>query len=265
MKRAMSVAGSFYPASKEEIRRYFEHFETIYNEHATLPKLQPKAVIVPHAGYIYSGFTAHIAYRLFQKSNLKRFVVIGPSHRVGFYGSSLCGFSSYETPFGELEADLELMSELQKSFNLSCISQAHQEHSTETQFPFLAYYLQQSKILEIVYGQEDPKELAKVIKYLLQKEDVGVIISTDLSHFYSLSEAQKLDAICIEAMTKKEPTLIHQGCEACGKIGVEALLLVAKELHLEPTLLDYRTSADANGDSSNVVGYVSVAFAKESE
>ena len=260
MIRRESVAGSFYPAHEEEIEKYFRYFIDVYDKHASLPKITPKAVIVPHAGYIYSGFTASIAYRLLQKSGIKKFVVIGPSHRVAFRGSSMCPFESYATPFGALAPDKALFNALKERFDLPCYPQAHAEHSTEVQFPFIKYFIPDAKIVEIVYSDENPANVAKIIEFVLEQEGYGVIISTDLSHFYTQKEAQKLDAICAEAVERLDTALLHRGCEACGKIGVEAMLLAAKKLHLVPHLLDYRTSADASGDTSRVVGYLSAAF-----
>jgi AmmeMemoRadiSam system protein B len=149
---------------------------------------------------------------------------------------------------------------LQERFSLPCLPQAHAEHSTEVQFPFVKYYMPEAKIVEIVYSDEEPRNLAPVIEFVLEQKDWGVIISTDLSHFYTLQEAKKRDAICIAGVEKLDPHLLHAGCEACGKIGVEAMLLAAKKLSLKPTILDYRTSADASGDVQSVVGYLSVAF-----
>lgn len=261
MTRRESVAGSFYPAHEEDEKRYFERFNEILKRHnVKLPNITPKAVIVPHAGHIYSGFTANIAYRLLRQSALSCFVIIGPSHRVAFEGSSMCAFTSYATPFGPLLWDEAMYEELARRFDLACLAQAHAEHSTEVQFPFIKYYMPDARIIEIVYGREDPKRLASIIEFVLAKEGWGVIISTDLSHFYTLEEAKRLDAICIEAIEHLDYELLHRGCEACGKIGVEAMLLAAKDKGLIPYILDYRTSADASGDSSRVVGYLSVAF-----
>ena len=262
MKREMSVAGTFYPAQSSEIQRYFEHFTRVYDENFELPKLTPKALIVPHAGYIYSGFTANIAYRLLQGSGLKNFVIIGPSHRVGFYGASMCEFESYETPFGELQNAQELSRELKQNFNLQCIKDAHHEHSTEVQFPFVKHYIQDAKIIEIVYGQIDPQELSKIIDFVLEIKDTGIIISTDLSHFYTLKEANKLDNICADAIKNLDLKKLHTGCEACGAIGVEAMMLSAKKRGYHVSLLDYRTSADASQDKSRVVGYLSACFSE---
>lgn len=254
--RRMSVAGAFYPAEPEEILRYYEHFNSLANA----PKLSSKAIIVPHAGYIYSGFTANIAYNVLKNSNIKNLLVVGPSHRVAFEGSSICDFEIYDTPFGELKSDSDMSEYLIKEFNLNSYEQAHHEHSTEVQFPFIKHYMPNTNIVELVYSKEDPTNLAKIIKYVYEKEDWGIVISTDLSHFYNIDKANELDSICESAIKDLDLSLLHKGCEACGIIGVEAMMMVAKGLDLKPNILDYRTSADASEDRSNVVGYLSACF-----
>lgn len=260
MKRNMSVAGSFYPARSVELERYFEHFSEVYDEKFTLPTKKSRAVIVPHAGYIYSGYTANIAYRILQNSDVKNLLVIGPSHKVVFDGVSLCDYSSYETPFGDIKSSQSLYEKLNDNFSLECISNAHFEHSTEVQFPFIKHYLDGVNIVEIVYSQADPLYVSKIIDFVLQQKDCGVIISTDLSHFYNLEDANRLDNICLSAIKKLDVDLFHSGCEACGDIGVEAMIISAKKLGLTSQILDYRTSADASDDTSRVVGYVSACF-----
>lgn len=260
MLREMSVAGTFYPARAVEIERYFEHFSNIYNEALTLPHLKSRAVIVPHAGYIYSGYTANIAYRVLQNSPIKNLVVIGPSHRISFNGVSICDETAYETPFGNINSNNELVKNLQELFDLRSITQAHAEHSTEVQFPFIKYYLNDVKIVELVYSSVNAESISKIIDFVLEQDDCGVVISTDLSHFYSLEDANQLDNICISAIKKRDIDLLHSGCEACGMTGVEAMLLSAKKLGLNSTILDYRTSADASNDTDRVVGYVSACF-----
>jgi hypothetical protein len=262
MKREMSVAGSFYPAQSSEIERYFKHFTEVYDENFKLPLIQTRALIVPHAGYIYSGFTANIAYRVLQQSKFKNFVIIGPSHKLGFYGASLCEFKSYETPFGELPSAQELLLKLKENFTFESLRDAHHEHSTEVQFPFIKYYFPDANILEIVYGAIDATKISKIINFLLEQEDTAIIISTDLSHFHTLSKANNLDAICINAIKQLDINELHKGCEACGKFGVEAMLLSAKQKGLHVRVLDYRTSADASNDSSRVVGYLSACFSE---
>jgi len=256
----MSVAGTFYPRRAIELERYFEHFSAIYDENFTLPDTRTRVIVVPHAGYIYSGYTANVAYRVLQKSGIKKFVVIGPSHRVAFNGISLCEFSSYDTPFGKIDAIEDLAPKLKDKFSISCVKEAHFEHSTEVQFPFLKYYIEDVTILELVYSYANARYVSEIIDFVLEQDDVGVVISTDLSHFYNLSEAHRLDNICLRAIEKLDIEMLHSGCEACGNIGVEAMIHSAKKLGLTSHVLDYRTSADASNDTSRVVGYTSAYF-----
>ena len=262
MRREMSVVGSFYPARDVEIERYFEHFNTILaEEQIALPALSPKAVIVPHAGYIYSGLSANAAYRVLTQSGLKNLLILGPSHRVALEGASLCEAQNYETPFGDIAYAKELHEALSERFGLRRTI-IHAEHSTEVQFPFIKHYMPHAKITEIIYGRVQPSYLSEIIDFALAQENTGVIISTDLSHFYTQEEANKLDGICLHAIESLDISLLHRGCEACGILGVEAMLMSAKKNSLKPHLLDYRTSADAGGDTSRVVGYVSACFSQ---
>ena len=261
--RETTVAGEFYPANAQEIESMFDHYNKILDEHLEDAKLlqhKPRAIIVPHAGYIYSAFTANIAFRLLQNSHAKRVVVIGPSHRVYLKGTSISDFDQYETPFGTLPIDKKLVNELKEKFGLLFIPEAHQEHSTEVQMPFVKTYDKEASVVELVYGDEDPNRLSKVITYLLDDPDTVIVISTDLSHYYDIRKAKHLDTICMDAIRNLDPSELHEGCEACGKIGIEAILIAAKIKGLKPILLDYRTSADASGDESQVVGYMSAAF-----
>jgi AmmeMemoRadiSam system protein B len=260
MKREMSVSGSFYPQKAVEIERYFKHFNDIYTKNFELPSAKSRVVIVPHAGYVYSGYTANIAYKVLQKSGVKKFVIIGPSHRVAFDGVSLGDFSSYETPFGDLDADVEMGKKLKEKFALSYFGEAHHEHSTEVQFPFIKHYVLDAKVVELVYGRVKASKLYEIINFVLAQDDYGLIISTDLSHFYNLQDANNLDKICLKAIEKLDEELLQSGCEACGITGVKAMIMSAKELSLSSNLLDYRTSADASGDEKRVVGYMSAYF-----
>lgn len=259
MIREMSVSGLFYPDESDEIQRYFEHFNKIYDAKLSLPDIKSKAVIVPHAGYVYSGFTANIAYKILKNSDIENFIVIGPSHKVGFRGISLCEDEGYDTPFGEIQNAQEIVNELKQMFNLKTLI-THAEHSTEVQFPFIKYYLPHAKIVELIYGDAEPEVISEIIDFVLNQKNCGVIISTDLSHFYNLEDANKLDNICLNAISSLDTDMLDNGCEACGKLGVKAMLMSAKKLNLTPHLLDYRTSADASHDNAKVVGYVSACF-----
>ena len=266
--RSTVVAGQFYPAGKDEIIKMIDHYNTILDTHADIKKLfslRPRAVIVPHAGYIYSGFTANVALRMLSAQNLKRIAVIGPSHRVYLDGISVADYESYETPLGVLNIDKETVKVLERRFGIHFYPDAHQEHSTEVQMPFIKHYMPDVSVVELVYGDVAPQELADVIDYLLEDPQTAVVISTDLSHYYDIEKAKRLDSICLDAIMNLKPSELHQGCEACGKRGVEAMLVSARHKGLRPHILDYRTSADASGDRSQVVGYVSVAFTQEDQ
>ena len=266
VKRVANVAGSFYPNSCPDVKDMINHFNQILNKvlkSKDILNISPRAIIVPHAGYIYSGFTANVAYVAAKNSNAKRVIVIGPSHRVYLDGISGSFYDSYETPCGDLIIDKEYLSHLASIFDIKFINEAHFEHSTEVQMPFIKHYFNDIKVIEFVYGDIDPVYLSKMCEAILSNKDNLIVISTDLSHYYSLVEAQKRDILCIKAVDLLDEKILHQGCEACGKIGVEAIILAAKSLKLKPIVLDYRTSADASGEESSVVGYMSAAFIEQ--
>lgn len=261
MKRKMSVSGSFYPSRPAEITQLFASFNNRLEEtqhQSLLTEKATKAIIVPHAGYVYSGFTANCAYRVLAKQSLSSIIVIGPSHRTHLHGISLCEASSYETPLGDIQRS-SLLQELKARFSLAQ-KIPHVEHSTEVQFPFIKHYLTGVTIVEIIYGLVEPDEIQRIIEYALALPDTGVIISSDLSHFYSLEEARKIDSLCLKAIDNLDTSILQQGCEACGLTGIESMISSAHNLNLSPEILDYRTSADASDDTSRVVGYVSAIF-----
>lgn len=262
--RTMSVAGSFYPSTAAEINEMIAHFNSVIETHPEIEKefsqLKGNAIIVPHAGWIYSGFTANVAYQILSNTAPKTIIVIGPSHRVGFDGISISDLIHYQTPLGALKIDTQLVNELMDKFALPYYPEAHHEHSTEVQMPFIKHYLPDSQVVELVYAYAEPSMIEPIIDYCLSRKDTSVVISTDLSHYHELSQAQKLDSICLEAIQEENTDKLHQGCEACGIIGIEAMLNVAKTKHLHNMILDYRTSADASLDTSRVVGYASALF-----
>lgn len=258
-ERKLAVAGTFYPNNKDEIKRYINHFNKILEDNNIKidTTIDPRALIVPHAGYIYSGFTANLAYRYLPKG-IKNIIVIGPSHKFAFRGASVGLYETYPTPFGDLNINKSLSEELVDKFSfLGFDDKVHCEHSTETQFPFINYYASDIKVVELIYSDCDFTNIASVIEYLLQDIENFVVISTDLSHFYTLNEAKEKDNICLNAIVNKDISLLSKGCEACGMIGVKALLSNISKLNMKTKLLDYRTSADASKDEARVVGYCS--------
>ena len=262
--RKASVAGQFYPAKCQEInndiQRFNQRFEQIKipDETATV---RPRAVIVPHAGYIYSGFTANMAYRFLQNSNAKRIIVIGPSHHHYFKGISGSYYEQFETPCGNLEIDSAYLFALAKEFNIAFEPKAHaQEHSTEVQMPFIQHYFKDVKVIELVYSDMEVSLLSEMIRALLNNPENLLVISSDLSHFHTLEIAKRHDYACLKAVEELKVETLQKGCEACGLLGIQALLMASQKSNLQTTLLDYRTSADASGDERSVVGYMSAMF-----
>jgi AmmeMemoRadiSam system protein B len=260
-KRVAGVRGAFYPKNCLEIGSMIKTWNRVLDEKLAdknILKEIPRAIIAPHAGYIYSGFTANFAHRLLANSKAKRVLVFGPSHHVYIDGMSASEQDIYETPCGDIEIDKEYLQTIKKQFPLNFVEKAHRvEHSTETQMPFIKHYLPKAKVIEFIYGKADYKKIAKLIHYLLKDRDNVIVISTDLSHFYTQESAKKLDNICLHAISQKEVSMLDKGCEACGMIGVKAMLEVSKVSNLAVEILDYRTSADVSKDESSVVGYVS--------
>ena len=265
-RREAGNAGAFYPNSAEQIESLIDRFNDILDNNLKekeLLNLEPKAIISPHAGYIYSGFTANFAHRLLANRKAKRVVVIGPSHHVYFKGISGSFFESYQTPLGEIAIDKEYLHVIQKLFGIGFTPKAHKlEHSTETQMPFIKHYQPKAEVIELIYGDVDFQEVAKIVSWLLEDSLTTVVTSSDLSHFYNEKQAYSLDNICINGIEKLDNEILNIGCEACGIVGIKALVQSAKEHNLKSTILDYRTSGDVSGDKERVVGYLSVAFTK---
>jgi len=264
MVRIAGNRGRFYPDRCSQIEEMIAGFDHLIAEHIsdqTYLSLRPRAVIVPHAGYVYSGFTANIAYRLLSNSAPKRVIVIGPSHHLYFEGISGSMLERYETPCGDLPIDGSYLSVLAAKYPIVYIPEVHRrEHSTETQMPFVRHYLPESSVVELVYGADiDYQVLASLIDELLQDPLNAVVISSDLSHFHTLEQAQRLDNICLMGITQKAIQILDNGCEACGLPGLKAITEAAHKNRLSIHLLDYRTSADTTGDTQNVVGYMSAA------
>ena len=253
--RKSVVSGSFYPDNKKELLDYFEKFNKTKDDKNSFKNIN--AIIVPHAGYIYSGFTANKAYKIASLNNYKRVVVVGPSHKFWFSGASVCFYNEYETPFGNLKIDLEYSKDLLNKFDfLGFEDECSFEHSTEVQAPFIKYYFGNIDFVEIVYGDIDYFSLEKVFDYILQSKDTLLVVSSDLSHFYSQQDAMKLDLICLNAITNKD-LKAFENCEACGKVGLEAIIEYSIKNNLQTKLLHYCTSADISNDKTRVVGYTS--------
>lgn len=265
MIREHYFRGSFYPESCAEIRLLIEKFNSMLDDAIRDDKSFfeeiPRAIIAPHAGYIYSGFSANAAYRIFSSNKeIKRVFVFGPSHHHYFSGISGGEFESINLKNHTLECDLDYLDRLKKRHPIKFELDAHKEHSTETQFPFIKYYFEDVKVLEFVYGDTLVDTIEEILVDILQDRENGVVISSDLSHFYSEDEANAIDNICLGAIDSADKELLHMGCEACGKMGIEALIGAQKRVSLTSKIVDYRTSSWSSGDKSRVVGYCSAIY-----
>ena len=258
--RGAGNRGAFYPAEKKDVIKFIDLFsqQTDKINGKELLPLMPRAIVSPHAGYVYSGFTANAAHKTLANSKPSTIVVIGPSHRVFFRGVSAAFTEYYETPFGLLKTNKELLQKLDRKYNFLFEETAHyQEHSTETQMPFIAWYNPQATIVELIYGKTGEGLVSEILTDVLADPGTAVVISSDLSHFYPEQKANLLDEICIRAFEKQDLFLFNKGCEACGIVGIKALVKTAQYYGWESGVLDYRTSADYSGDTTSVVGYMS--------
>lgn len=263
-RRQMHFAGKFYPADRISVEAMIHRFN--HTLEATpeivwrLDMLVTYAIIVPHGGWEYSGFTANMAYRVLAGSPVDTVIVIGPAHHTQFKGISVSEYGSYETPLEDILIDQTLVNVIKEKFEVVYNPLAHAEHSTEMQMPFIRHYLPNAKIVELVYAFTTPNYIKPIIKYLLGDRRYAVVITTDLSHFHTLEDANEIDSYCIDAIINGGHENLTLRCEACGSVGIEALLMAAEEENLKGILLDYCTSADTTGDTSRVNGYMSALF-----
>jgi len=257
--RPAAVANLFYPGDVRALTSLIA--AALRDGTAQLPESLPvpKAIIVPHAGYIYSGPTAGFAYAALKQANIKRVVLLGPAHRVPFYGMALSGYDAFATPLGEVRLDSEAMQTALGCADVQINDAAHaQEHALEVQLPFLQTVLDDFLLLPLCIGSVQPDDVARVIESLWGDDKTLFVISSDLSHFHPYAAAQKLDMHSIETVLQLRGDLSHE--QACGATGINALLPLARRFGLRAKLLDYRNSGDTAGDKDRVVGYASIAF-----
>jgi len=257
--RPAAVADLFYPGSARALGAFIS--DALCDASAQLPTNmpKPKAIIVPHAGYVYSGMTAAYAFKTLKPSNIDHVVLLGPAHRVPFYGMALSGYEAFATPLGEVRLDEAGIEKALALPEVQINDTAHaQEHSLEVNLPFLQMVLGDFSLLPICIGSVQSDVVARVIESQWGDEKTLFLISSDLSHFHRYEEARRLDFYSIDMVLEMGGSLNHE--QACGATGINALLTVAKRRGLKSQLLDYRNSGDTAGDKERVVGYASIAF-----
>lgn len=262
--RQPAVAGTFYPgqafALSRDVMTLLAAARAVVNTLDMTARI-PKAIIVPHAGYIYSGATAALAYaRLAQgRVRIRRVVLLGPVHRVPVRGLALPGAEWFATPLGKVEVDQDAVAAITALPQVVVSAAAHaHEHSLEVQLPFLQSVLDDFKLLPLAVGDATPDEVAHVLETLWGGDETLIVISSDLSHFLPYRSAQAVDRETVQSILDLSSSLSHE--QACGGTPVNGLLLAARRHHLQPELLGLCNSGDTAGDKGRVVGYASLAF-----
>lgn len=258
--RPAAVAGTFYPAEPAILR------DTVAALLAATPPAPrtgppPKALIVPHAGYVYSGPTAALAYARLAPfaATITRVALFGPAHRVAFRGLALPGARAFETPLGNVEIDAAAVAAALGLPEVFEEPRAHAaEHSLEVQLPFLQQVLRRFTLVPFVVGQASAETVAAVIDSLWGGPETLIVISSDLSHFHRHADAQAIDRQSCDAILAGRPALDHE--QACGATPVNGLALAARRHGLVPTLIDLRNSSDTAGDRGRVVGYAAFTY-----
>ncbi len=257
--RPAVAAGRFYPREAEALR----HLISELLAGASGPTgPSSKAIIAPHAGYIYSGSIAASAYaQLAQdRETIRRIVLLGPSHFVGFEGLATSSVEAFATPLGLVPVDRDAVRRLAGLSQVRVLDAAHQyEHALEVQLPFLQVILSQFSIVPLVAGEATAQTIAEVLESLWGGPESRFVISSDLSHYLDAESARRLDEATGRAIAALEPENLGEN-QACGRIPIQGFLHAARLRHLRGKTLDLRNSGDTAGPSHQVVGYGAFAF-----
>jgi AmmeMemoRadiSam system protein B/AmmeMemoRadiSam system protein A len=256
--RPAAVAGSFYPADP---RQLLATVRQLLAEADPAGK-RPKAIIAPHAGYVYSGPIAASAYaRLRQgRGQISRVVLLGPAHRVGFRGLAVSSATTFATPLGNIPIDRPACASLAALPFVHAFDQAHAlEHSLEVHLPFLQEVLVEFSLVPIVVGDAAPAEVAAVLEALWGGDETLIVISSDLSHYHDYATARRLDAATSKAIEALRLEDIGYD-DACGRLPISGLLIAARQHGLSAQTIDLRNSGDTAGSKDQVVGYGAYVF-----
>ncbi|SER21682.1 hypothetical protein SAMN05421690_101313 [Nitrosomonas sp. Nm51] len=255
--RQPAVAGLFYPADACRLSQDIQRLLKGAEQYA----LTPKALIVPHAGYVYSGAIAATAYRtlLTVAESVKRVVLLGPAHRVLIHGLTLPDVEYFDTPLGVVQVDVEAARAVSDLPQVIANFDAHVfEHSLEVQLPFLQQVLASFKVLPLVVGTASAEEVDEVLDRVWGDDETLIVVSSDLSHYLPYIVAQQVDNATVQSILQLRQPIAHD--RACGGTPVNGLIVAARKHQLKPCLLDLRNSGDTAGSRDQVVGYAAIAF-----
>lgn len=254
--RPTAVAGMFYPAEAAELSRQINDFLAAVPK-PTADAPMPKALIAPHAGYIYSGPVAAHAYALLApaKGSITRVVLMGPSHRVAFRGIATSGADAWATPLGTVPIDRDTVARLMTLPMVGTLDKAHEaEHSLEVHVPFLQAVLGEFQLVPLVAGETPRDVVAAVLEEAWGGPETLIVISTDLSHYLDYESCRTTDSATVAAIEHLDPAAIGSN-QACGRVPVGGMLLAAQHKGLSIKTLDVRNSGDTAGPKDRVVGY----------
>jgi AmmeMemoRadiSam system protein B len=260
--RSAAVAGMFYPADAGMLAHQVD--DCLRDARAADPapaQRPPKLIVVPHAGFIYSGLVAARAYaRLVPwRTRITRVAVLGPVHRVPVRGLAAPSVSAFETPLGRVAVDQQALQQLRAFPQVVFDDRPHAlEHSLEVQLPFLQRVLAAFTLVPLAVGDASPDEVAEVLERLWGGEETLVVVSTDLSHYLPYAKAQARDSVTVARVLAFDSAIAPH--EACGALPLDGALVVAQRRRLVPHLLDLRNSGDTAGDRERVVGYAAIVF-----
>jgi AmmeMemoRadiSam system protein B len=249
----------FYPDNARELHEQIQGFLAEATPEQGPP---PKAIIVPHAGYIYSGPVAACAYARLKAAQgiIQRVVLLGPSHRVGFGGIAVSEVDAFATPLGHIPIDQETVEKVRGLPNVGFLERAHaQEHSLEVHLPFLQEVLGDFKLVPLVVGDAEPDEVGAVLEAIWGGPETLIVISSDLSHYHDYQTARRLDSATSEAIAALRFQDIGYE-DACGRNPIRGLLWVAQRKGLHGETIDLRNSGDTAGPRNQVVGYGAYVF-----
>ena len=257
--RLPAVAGMFYPSDALALQSQIDSFlETVSPSDDPIPK----AIIAPHAGYLYSGPIAASVYARLQpiRQQIKQVVLLGPSHRVPLQGLATSGATHFVTPLGKIEVNQTVNAVLQQFSQVMLFDKAHtSEHSLEVQLPFLQTILNDFKLIPLVVGEASPQQVSEVLESVWDEKDTFVVISSDLSHYLDYATACQRDKQTSQAIENLYPEVIRPE-RACGCRAINGLLLLAKQKGLQAKTIDLRNSGDTAGTKDRVVGYGAYVF-----
>jgi AmmeMemoRadiSam system protein B len=256
--RPPAVAGLFYPGHEAELAASVQGYLA---EQSTDPEVAtPKALIVPHAGYVYSGSVAASAYRCLASGHqIHRVVLLGPSHRVPIRGLAVPSADFFSTPLGSVPIDVDGRHRL-RELGLAGVSDAAHasEHSLEVQLPFLQSVLGEFTLLPIAVGLAPADRVSEALDAVWGGPETLIVVSSDLSHYHTANEARQLDGMTSRSILARRSDLSDQ--QACGARCINGLMKCARNRRLSVKLLDLRNSSETAGDGSRVVGYGSYAL-----